>query len=131
LDRTNAPGAPPALRNAHNSHITLLARIGLPGFTLWVLLWVVWFRRVSRLARLARRGLRDQAVNLAVWLLAGVVGLLVVSFDDPTLETPQGAIWLWAMVGLAVAHTVIARPRRMMDPAPARATGEIQQVRAG
>jgi hypothetical protein len=32
-----------------------------------------------------------------------------MSFSDPTLETPQGAIWLWSMVGLAVAQGFTAR----------------------
>jgi capsular polysaccharide biosynthesis protein len=103
------PGAPPPLRSAHNSHLTVLARLGVVCFGLWVLLWVVWLRHVGRVARLARHGRPTPAVGLGVWAAAGVVGLLVVSFDDPTLETPQGAIWLWTLVGLAVAHVMAVR----------------------
>jgi capsular polysaccharide biosynthesis protein len=101
------PGAP--LRSAHNSHITLLVRTGLLAFGLWVLLWVLWFRDVGRVARLARQGPSNSAGGVAVWLLAGVVGLLFMSFNDPTLETPQGAIWLWSIVGFAVAHGFTVR----------------------
>jgi capsular polysaccharide biosynthesis protein len=106
--QTQGSGAPP-LRSAHNSHITLLVRTGLLGFGLWVLLWVIFFRGVGRAARLARQGPSNSAGGVAVWLLAGVVGLLFMSFSDPTLETPQGAIWLWSMVGLAVAQGFTAR----------------------
>jgi hypothetical protein len=73
------------------------------------LLWVLWFRDVGRAARLARQEPSNPAGGVAVWLLAGVVGLLFMSFNDPTLETPQGAIWLWTMVGLAVAQGFTAR----------------------
>jgi capsular polysaccharide biosynthesis protein len=107
--QTPGAGSPPPLRSAHNSHITLLARTGLLGFGLWVMLWVLWFRDVGRIARLARQGPSNSAGGVAVWLLAGVVGLLFMSFDDPTLETPQGAIWLWSIVGLAVAHVLTVR----------------------
>jgi capsular polysaccharide biosynthesis protein len=109
LDREPRLGAAPPLRSAHSSHITLLVRIGLLAFGLWVLLWVLWFRDVGRVARLARQGPSNSAGGVAVWLLAGVVALLFMSFNDPTLETPQGAIWLWSMVGLAVAHGFTAR----------------------
>jgi capsular polysaccharide biosynthesis protein len=107
--QTPGSASPPPLRSAHNSHITLLVRAGLLGFGLWVLLWVLWFRDVGRAARLARQGPSNSAGGVAVWLLAGVVGLLFMSFNDPTLETPQGAIWLWSMVGLAVAQGFTAR----------------------
>jgi hypothetical protein len=122
LRQPPAPDAPPPLRSAHNSHLTVLARTGLPCFGLWVLLWVMWFRHMSRVARPARHGVRNPA-SLAVWLLTGVVGLLVVSFDDPTLETPQGAIWLWTMVGLAIAHTLMAS-QRAVEPGSERHADE-------
>jgi O-antigen ligase len=107
--QTPGSASPPPLRSAHNSHITLLVRTGLLAFGLWVLLWVLWFRDVGRAARLARQEPSNSAGGVAVWLLAGVVGLLFMSFNDPTLETPQGAIWLWSIVGLAVAQSVTAR----------------------
>ena len=54
VGNTNNDTSTQPLRSLHNSHLTLLARIGFPGFGLWVLLWLVfgvhllgWIRRRS------------------------------------------------------------------------------------
>jgi hypothetical protein len=112
------PGSPPPLRSAHNSHLTVLARTGFVCFGLWALLWVLWIRQVGRAGRRARNhgGVPRPAVGVAVWTLAGVAGLLVMAFNDPTLETPQGAIWLWALMGLGVAQLAGGRLSPHADP---------------
>ena len=50
-------GADP-LRSPHNSHVDVLARMGLMGISLWIALWLGWYwRLVTGCRRLARRGL--------------------------------------------------------------------------
>lgn len=90
------------LRNAHNSHLTLLARMGLGGFALWVALWGAWFATLAPQAR-AARSMSDPRGGLAAWLLLAAVGILLNAVFDPTLEGPQVAIWLWTLFGIGCA----------------------------
>lgn len=88
------------LRNVHNSHLTLLARLGLVAAVLWVLFWALW------LTALWAAG-RDEAGvpsgRLASWVVAAVAGILVNAVFDPVLEGPQVALWLWTLVGVGCA----------------------------
>jgi hypothetical protein len=93
-------GSDPAqpLRNSHNSHMTVLARMGVPGAALWLAFWTVWFFHVIRVAR--RRSVQDGRGALAAWVAIAVGGILVNAIFDPTLEGPHVAVWLWSLVGL-------------------------------
>lgn len=88
-----------ALRNAHNSHLSVLARLGLPGIALWLLAWaalaVEWTKAYRRLGASANHAW------LLLWVGAALPGLLFNAIFDPTLEGPQIAFWLWALVGIA------------------------------
>jgi hypothetical protein len=97
------------LRTAHNSHLTTLARVGLPGFVLWLAVWGVWAWQLLRWIRRRPRGAWTPDVALAAWLLAALPGFLVNAFFDPTLEAPPAAIWLYTLLGIGAAYTR-ARP---------------------
>ena len=86
-------GAAQPLRNTHNSHLTLLARVGLVGLFLWLALWL---QVGLRLNRTSRRTMDP----IAGWLTATVVGIGVAAIFDPTLEGPQMAIPFWCAIGL-------------------------------
>lgn len=92
------------LRNAHNSHLTLMARMGLAGFILWVGLWAVWFANVLRQVRSSSSRHKSQP-GFAAWLLVAAIGILLNAVFDPTLEGPQVAIWLWTIFGIGCAST--------------------------
>ena len=97
------------LRNPHNSHVHILARMGYVGIALWAILWVAWIREMLGLRRrLARRGRRTEAAA-AVWILVSAVAILVNAVFDPTLEGPQVGWWLWSLFGLGVAMTLLER----------------------
>ncbi len=101
-----------ALRNPHNSHLTVLARLGIVGAIIWAVLLLSWFGRVLPLARPRRRSLatRIGAVpRLALISGAAVAGMLVNAFFDPTFETPMAAVWLWSMIGIGIG--VVLRTR--------------------
>lgn len=103
------------LRNPHNSHLTVLVRLGVVGFILWIALLATWLARMIGRARGARgaQPWADPQARLAVLLAGGLVGMLVNSFFDPTLETPMAAVWLWVCVGLGLG--VGASPKAERD----------------
>jgi hypothetical protein len=107
----NDPNVQP-LRSVHNSHLTILARVGFPGFGLWVLLWLTMGVQLFRSVRRRPEGVRDPDAALGVWYLAGVVGFLIGAYFDPSLEGPHAGIWLFTLVGLGAVHSRVARARR-------------------
>jgi O-antigen ligase len=93
------------LRSPHNSHLDVLARMGLVGFSLWIALWLGWYwRLVRRCRRLAERGLQARR-HVAVLCLMVTTAILVSSFFDPQLEGAQVAALLWTAFGVGVVVT--------------------------
>ena len=93
------------LRNPHNSHMTIIARLGLVGLAIWAGLWLSWFYAVFRRARLTartRRFVSDDTGRLALLAASGVAAILFNAYVDPTLETPMVAVWLWSLFGFGV-----------------------------
>ncbi len=106
------------LRSPHNSHLDVLARMGVSGMVAWGLLWLVWFGAVG-----SRVGPRHDVVPgsqaaLAAWALAAVAGMLVNAIFDPTLEGPQVGVWFWSLAGFGAA-LVAGMGRRAAVPARA------------
>ena len=105
VGNTNTETSAQPLRNVHNSHLTLLARVGFPGFgavaaalaTLGV--HVRWVRRRPG-------GVRDPATALG-HLAAGqpCPAFLIGAYFDPSLEGPHVAIWFFTLVGLGRRRT--------------------------
>jgi O-antigen ligase len=95
------------LRSPHNSHLHILARMGLVGISLWIALWVGWYwRMVAGCRRLAREGLHTRR-QLGVLSLMVTTAVLVSCIFDPELEGPQVAALLWTTFGIGVAVTTI------------------------
>jgi hypothetical protein len=95
------------LRNPHNSHVGVVARLGWVGFGIWIVLWSVWALLLLDLrTRLARLGRQPEAGVVAV-LLIGAGMMLVNAFFDPTLEGPQVGVWLWFFFGLGAALLLV------------------------
>ncbi|MGE0878842.1 MAG: WecB/TagA/CpsF family glycosyltransferase [Acidimicrobiia bacterium] len=99
------------LRNPHNSHLTILVRLGVVGFMLWFGMLATWYAAVLRRAWAAGRtkAWLDPERRLALMLVAAMAGILVNAFVDPTLETPMAAVWLWMLIGLGL-HLVTRTP---------------------
>ncbi len=98
-----------ALRSPHNSHLHIVARMGLVGIALWIALWVGWYwRLLAGCRRLAREGLHTRR-QVAVLSMMVNTAVLVSCVFDPQLEGPQAAALLWTSFGIGVAVTM-ARP---------------------
>jgi hypothetical protein len=91
------------LRNAHNSHLTILARTGFPGLALWVSFWLFFCHHLFKWVRRRPGGVRDPSADFAVLLLAAIGGFLVNAFFDPALDGPHAGIWIFTLVGLGAA----------------------------
>jgi O-antigen ligase len=95
------------LRSPHNSHLHILARMGVVGLSLWIALWVGWYwRMVAGCRRLAREGLHTRR-QVAVLALMVSTAVLVSCFFDPQLEGPQVAALLWTAFGIGVTVTTV------------------------
>ncbi len=94
------------LRSPHNSHLNVLARMGVSGAVAWGLLWLVWFGAVGSRVGPRHDVLPGSQAALAAWALAAIAGMLVNAVFDPTLEGPQVAVWFWSLTGFATALLV-------------------------
>ena len=108
------PSADNSLRAPHNSHLSVLARMGVPGFLLWLVLQGGFLILLLR-ALLAFRRVKDKAlVAVAVWTLVFWAAIMVNTSFDPYIEGPQGGIWFWVVFGVGLALMRLA-PRRQAE----------------
>ena len=107
------PQADIGLRNAHNSHLTILARMGWVGAGIWVLIWGFWFREMAVARRRFLGAGLERLAGLVTWAMLGVIAIQVNAIFDPTLEGPQVALWLWAIAALGIYLGMVSRPGRI------------------
>ena len=91
------------LRSPHNSHLTILAREGVPGFALWILLQGTFAVALVRAHLRARRADQSFKGQLCLWILAYWLASLTNMGFDVVLEGPQGGIWFWSLFGVGIA----------------------------
>jgi hypothetical protein len=100
-----------SLRSPHNSHLTFLARSGVPGFLLWTLLQLAWLAAIlAAFVRARVLGLRAWS-SLFCWLLAYWAAFMIDAAFDVALEGPMLAIPFWTVVGFGWGSTVLFRRR--------------------
>ncbi|MGH3650206.1 MAG: O-antigen ligase family protein [Acidimicrobiia bacterium] len=104
------PQADIGLRNAHNSHLTVLARMGWVGAVIWVLAWVFWFWETARARRRLSFAGHGRLAGLASWAIVAVTAIHINAIFDPTLEGPQVALWLWSFCALGIYLVIMSRP---------------------
>ena len=113
-DDDGFPSPDRTLRSPHNTHMDVLARMGVPGLLLWLVLQGGFGILLLR-ALLAHRRARDmQLAAVAAWVLAFWVAIMVNTSFDPYIEGPQGGIWFWALVGLGLVVIRLV-PRRRVE----------------
>jgi O-antigen ligase len=102
-----------SLRAPHNSHMTVLARMGVPGFAIWLALQLTFaFKLMTTWRRANAMGLRGWAA-LDVWIFVYWLAMIINACFDPYLEGPQGGIWFWSVFGLGLYS--IRRQERLFE----------------
>jgi len=97
------------LRSPHNSHLTFLARSGVPGFLAWITLQGLFFISLFRSYRKAVKSGRNNWAKLNLWVLAYWFAFMVNATFDVFLEGPQGGIWFWCVFGFGIALVEVQR----------------------
>jgi hypothetical protein len=97
------------LRSPHNSHLTFLARSGVPGFLAWIALQVVFCIGLFRAYYMAVIAGRHDWAKLNLWVLAYWFAFMVNATFDVFLEGPQGGIWFWCVFGFGIALIEVQR----------------------
>ncbi|TMD61170.1 MAG: O-antigen ligase family protein [Chloroflexi bacterium] len=92
-----------SVRAPHNSHMTVLARMGVPGFVMWLAMQLWFGVLLVRAFFASRRAGMHLWCRIDAWLLAYWLAILVNTSFDPYLEGPQGGIWFWSILGLGLA----------------------------
>jgi O-antigen ligase len=88
------------LRSPHNSHLTFLARSGIPGFVLWIALQLTWAIGLVRAYILAARNNLHECAMVFAWILAYWIAFMVCAAFDVFLEGPMAGIPFWTLFGL-------------------------------
>lgn len=91
-----------SLRAPHNTHLTVLARMGVPGLVLWVLLQGLFAVGLVRAVIRHRRAGDTVLSAFGLWILVVWIAAMVDTSFDPYLEGPQGGIWFWSLIGLGL-----------------------------
>ncbi|MCI0545633.1 MAG: O-antigen ligase family protein, partial [Actinobacteria bacterium] len=99
------------LRNAHNTHLTILARSGWVGLGLWILMWGFWFQEVNATRRRLASAGYPRLSGVASWAMVGVLAIHVEAFFNPSIEGPQSAFWIWSVFALGLFLVIASRTR--------------------
>ena len=109
----------PGLRSPHNSHLTFLARSGVPGAVLWAILQITWAISILRAYLRARRQGGMLWARIFGWLLAYWLAFLVNACFDVSLEGPVSGVPFWTIFGLGWGACLrFARGAKRRRPAP-------------
>jgi hypothetical protein len=96
------------LRSPHNSHLTFLARSGVPGFILWTALQATWVVSMLRTYVQAKKS-GSQWAGVFAWLVAYWIALLVEAGFDVSLEGPMAGIPFWTVFGIGWGSQLVVR----------------------
>jgi O-antigen ligase len=112
-----------SVRAPHNSHLTVLARMGVPGAAMWLAIQLWFAIQLVRAFIASRRAGLGFWCRVDAWLLAYWLAIVVNTSFDPYLEGPQGGIWYWSVLGLGIA--AVRHQRALAARAIARATTRV------
>jgi len=105
------------LRSPHNSHMTFLARSGVPGLLLWLGVQLTWLSLMIQSFIRSRRLKLFKWNALFIWILAYWLAFVINACFDVSLEGPMAGIPFWTVFGLGWgAHAVFSVRYRDMGP---------------
>lgn len=89
-----------AIRQPHNTHLTVLARLGIIGFAIWIFLHGrIFFLLLKSIRKIDRQ---DSLYNIHLWFFLTYVLCIVFTSVQPWLEFSYGAIPFYVIVGYAI-----------------------------
>jgi O-antigen ligase len=103
------------LRNPHNSHLSVLARMGVVGAALWLALLAVWYAQLAAARRWYRMVGEPRKAARVAWVMLAVGAILINAFFDPTIEGPQVGVLTWCLFGYGSVLALQGRPTRSLD----------------
>jgi hypothetical protein len=89
------------VRQPHNSHLSVLTRMGVPALLLWAMFNFLILKRFAHVI-LARAHIDRKLFALALWLFVLYVILMVDISVEPGLEFSQSAIPFYFFMGFAL-----------------------------
>jgi hypothetical protein len=109
------------LRSPHNSHLTFLARSGVPGFVLWAALQLTWAALILSSQLRAKRTGEHAWASLFAWMLGYWAAFMVNASFDVSFEGPMSAVPFWMIFGLGWgAHILFRRQTAALPPGDRR-----------
>ena len=98
-----------ALRSPHNSHLTFLARSGVPGLCLWICVQGIWIVHIAlSFVRAKQRGLHNWS-GLFGFLGCYWMAFIINASFDPAFEGPMAGIWFWTVFGFGIGSMSVFR----------------------
>jgi hypothetical protein len=92
-----------SLRSPHNTHLTILARMGVPGLFMWLSLSGIFGLGLLNALFSAREAGQTFRASFIAWLLVYWLAMMVNGSFSLYLEAPQEGIWFWTIFGLGLA----------------------------
>jgi O-antigen ligase len=89
-----------AVREPHNSSLSVLARLGFVGLSFWLLFIGLIFVRFVRVLR--TRSASGEATTTLLWLFLCFLLFLVTASVQPTFEFSHGSMPFYFMLGLGI-----------------------------
>ena len=112
------PGTAQLLRSPHNSHLTMLARAGVPGIILWAVLNLSWGGAMAWNVLQSRWRGEVGWSRFLMFVFGYWLAIVIDSAFDVALEGPMLGIWYWTLFGVGMSALVIctyeARQRSRM-----------------
>jgi hypothetical protein len=102
------------LRSPHNSHLTILARSGVPGFLLWLILQLTWAGSIIRSYLRSRRLRSSRWAGFFAWILAFWLAFTVEAAFDVVLEGPMSGIPFWTMFGIGWGADTLFQKQQLL-----------------
>lgn len=97
----------PPLRSPHNSHMNILARIGVPGLALWITVGLAWLAATTRCMRAAWRNGDEAWGNLMLLTICYWLAIVIDAAFDVAIEAPMLGVWFWCLFGFGIGNAMI------------------------
>ena len=88
------------VRQPHNTHITVLARMGLIGFLVWALIFCRVLYLLIKAFRMSKGKILEK--NIVLWFMLFYMLSFILSSVQPWLEFSYGAVPFFILMGFAV-----------------------------